>query len=231
MQLSERMKMIADMLKACDVLADVGCDHAYITIDAVKSGRAKRACAMDVRQGPLDNAAANIKAAGLGGKISTVLSDGLNELPGTADEIMITGMGGGLTCSILERGREKLERCKRLIVSPHSDRAMVRKKIHELGFIIVSESDCIEDGKYYQCIAAEHGREKYEPEIFYEYGVFLLENRSENLIRYLRDKKEKSTAVERDFREKNGIVAKLPPEFMKQKSMIESALRFMGIGE
>ncbi len=108
---------------------------------------------------------------------------------------------------------------------------MVRKKIHELGFIIVSESDCIEDGKYYQCIAAEHGREKYEPEIFYEYGVFLLENRSENLIRYLRDKKEKSTVVERDFREKNGIVAKLPPEFMKQKSMIESALRFMGIGE
>ena len=229
MQLGSRMEMIAGCLKDCKVLADVGCDHAYITINAVQMGRAERAYAMDVRTGPLERAAANIKTAGLEGRISTVLSDGLDKLPEPADEIIITGMGGMLVCRILEEGRDKLAACKRLILSPHSDRAQVRRKLHELGFIIVSESDCIEDGKYYQCICAEHGHEKYEPEIFYEFGVFLLENRSDNLIKYLKTKKNKTTAVENEIRTKNGDDAELPAELLRQKATIEKALMFMGI--
>ena len=149
MQLGKRMEMIAEMVKPCRVLADVGCDHAYITIKVVAENKAETAYAMDINEGPLARAAANIDAAGLAERIYTILSDGLNKLPEAADEIIISGMGGMLITRILEEGKEKLAACRRLIVSPQSDRAAVRKKIHELGFLITAEKDCFDEGKYY----------------------------------------------------------------------------------
>ena len=227
-KLGNRMEMIAEMISDCRVLADVGCDHAYITIKAVKDGKAETAYAMDINEGPLARAAANIDAAGLSDRIHTVLSDGLDKIPESADEIIISGMGGMLITRILEEGKEKLAKCRRLIVSPQSDRAAVRKKIHELGFLITDDRDCFDEGKYYQCICAEHGREKYEWDMFYEYGVFLLESRSENLIRYLMNKKKKITEAEQSYRMAKEDETALPAELLSQKNSIEAALKFMG---
>lgn len=230
MQLTERMKMIAGLIKECDVLADVGCDHAYITIEAVKSGRAKKAYAMDVRKGPLERAAANIKAAGLDGRIETVLSDGLKGLGEKVSQVIVSGMGGMLICRILDEGKEKLKECERLILSPQSDRAEVRRKLHEMGFYICREADCHDSGKYYQCICAEHGEEKYEREIFYEYGKLLLEEKSEELIRHLKQKKAKTTAVEQSIRRADPDIAVLPSELIKEMDSIDDALKFIGKG-
>ena len=83
-RMSMRLVTIADMLGADGfrpkAVADVGCDHGYISIYLVQSGIADSAIAMDVRKGPLSGAAGNISEYGLDGSIVTRLSDGLKEL-------------------------------------------------------------------------------------------------------------------------------------------------------
>lgn len=152
--LSIRMKMIAGLCRKCGVLADIGCDHAYISIYLAENGLADKVYAMDLRPGPLERAAANIETAGLAGRVSTVLSDGLENLPEPADTVIISGMGGILICKILSEGSEKLSKTERLILQPQSDRTQVRKMLADMGYIIEDEADCFDDGKYYQAILA-----------------------------------------------------------------------------
>ena len=48
MQLSHRMQSVADLVTPGECLADIGTDHGYIPIEMVRTGRTKRAIAMDV---------------------------------------------------------------------------------------------------------------------------------------------------------------------------------------
>ena len=52
-KLSNRMKCIADMVTPGKVVADIGCDHAFISIYLVKQGISEGGLAMDIAAGPL----------------------------------------------------------------------------------------------------------------------------------------------------------------------------------
>lgn len=52
MQLSHRMQSVADLVTPGECLADIGTDHGYIPIEMVRTGRTKRAIAMDDKEGP-----------------------------------------------------------------------------------------------------------------------------------------------------------------------------------
>lgn len=185
--LSNRLKMLYDMIPACDTLADVGCDHAYISIEATKNMLCKRAFAMDVRSGPLEKAKINIKEAGLEDRIHTVLSDGLLNAPDEVlDVILISGMGGILMDGILDQGRIHLSSNKCLLLQPQSDMLLVRHRLHELGYVIKSERALVEGGKYYFAICAVPGKvEIYSQEFMYHFGKCLLDEKDETLLEYL----------------------------------------------
>ena len=107
MQLEGRLKLIAELVPECEVLADVGTDHGYIPIYCVQNGMCNRAIAMDVNPLPLDRADAHIKKYDLDKFISTRLSDGVQQLsPDEADVIVIAGMGGQLIMNILDAGAD-----------------------------------------------------------------------------------------------------------------------------
>lgn len=141
------------------VIADVGCDHAYVSIALRKRNLAKKVIAMDVRTGPLNIARKNIEGSGYKREIDIRLGDGLERLvPGEADVIIIAGMGGLLMNGILERGKECLlvpEKKPVLILQPQSDIAEVRKFLYQHRYHIVCETMLEEDGKYYTIIKAE----------------------------------------------------------------------------
>ena len=80
MQLSKRLRAVADLVPDGAVLADVGTDHAYIPIALVEEGKIPQALAMDINQGPLMRAEENIQSHGLKEKIETRLSDGLEKM-------------------------------------------------------------------------------------------------------------------------------------------------------
>lgn len=156
-KLSERLKAVAELVKPCDTLADVGTDHGYIPIYLRDCKKIKYAIAMDINKGPLLHASEHIKQYHMTESIETRLSDGLLALkPGEADVIVIAGMGGSLMMRILSQGRETACMAKSLVLQPQSELMAFREFLYKNGYQITAEDMVFEDGKYYPMMAAKY---------------------------------------------------------------------------
>ncbi len=161
---SVRMEAIASQVTPGNRVADVGCDHAYIPIELVRTGRIPSALAMDLREGPLERARAHIAACGLDDRIATRRSDGLAALlPDEVDTLLIAGMGGRTIARILTE-RPVPESIGELVLAPQSEWADVRRTVREIGFVITDEDMVVEDGKYYPILRAGRGTAPTLPE-------------------------------------------------------------------
>ncbi len=181
-KLSDRMKCIADIVTPGKRVADIGCDHALVSIYLAQSGLAEKVIAMDVAQGPLSCAVTNIQKYGLSEKIETRLSDGMTALkPGETDAAVIAGMGGLLIVDILKKGLSPelsvITDQYELYLSPQSEIPEVRKFLRENSFCIVDEHMMQEDGKYYNIIKAVFRASKYASE---NDSIIEAENATEN---------------------------------------------------
>lgn len=197
--LSTRLKMVADMVSAGLTVADIGCDHAFTSIYLVEQGTAPSCIAADLRRGPLSGAALHIEEAGLPHKITTRLSDGLKEIaPGETDAVLISGMGGPLIASILENSIDTTKKARELILSPQSEPEAVRHFLKENGFFIEKEAMCFDEGKYYICIKAKpvenassslwdsmNSAEGQEDDFFFRYGRYLFLHPTDVFLEYL----------------------------------------------
>lgn len=152
--LSERMRVIADMVRPGSVIADIGTDHGWLPVYLLQTGKCSRALAMDLRPGPLERADSHVKAAGLSSKIILRLSDGMDELkPGEADGLIISGMGGNVMRNIVSKGMSLglfgADKIRDAVFQPQSDMRGFFRYITANGFVIRKESIIFEDGKYY----------------------------------------------------------------------------------
>ncbi|QUH27524.1 tRNA (adenine(22)-N(1))-methyltransferase [Vallitalea guaymasensis] len=196
MEISNRLKAISDMVDNNSVIGDVGTDHGYIPIYLAKQHRIKHAIALDINKGPLEKAKKNIKEYNVENYVETRLSDGLKEMKeNEVDTIIIAGMGGTLIERILDDGSNIVCSVHKLILSPHSDTQCIRKKIHELCFTITKEKLIKDEGKYYNIICAERGKEKKYDTIGYKYGKILIEEKEPLLKEKLQVEKNKYTQV------------------------------------
>lgn len=187
MEISKRLKAIADMVTRSNTACDVGTDHGYLAIYLVNNNICPGVIAMDVAGGPLGKAVDNIKAYNLGDRISTRLSDGVDKLsPGEAQTVIMAGMGGRLINSLLEKGSGVLSTVDELILSPHTDADLVRHFLLSHGYSITNENMLVDEGKYYIIIRAVHGVEEYAGECEYLFGKLLLEDRNPLLYEYLK---------------------------------------------
>lgn len=184
MKLSKRLSTIAELVPQARVVADIGCDHAYVAIELIRSGRAERVLACDIRKGPLEIARRNVEEAGYGEQIDLRLGDGLAPVvPGEADTVVIAGMGGGLVIDIL---KDRIHEFDRYVLSPQSELDKVRHFLHEKEMRIDKEVMVYDEGKYYTIMTVEQGTEKYENEWEYLYGKYLLDRRDEVLKAFLK---------------------------------------------
>lgn len=198
--------MLADMVTPESRVADVGCDHGFLSIYLVQKGISPRVLAMDLRSGPLGAAREHIAACGLGAYIETRLSDGMQKLAlGEADSVVCAGMGGRLMEKILTEGMEKAVSVRELILQPQSEIREFRAFLHRTGFVILAEDAVYEDGKYYFAIKAAYGAENCGPSetvdqtglqrIYDEYGELLLESRHPVLWQYLLFKRDRGERI------------------------------------
>ena len=184
-----RLRAIAGMVTKGNRLADVGCDHGYLSIWLVSEKTVPSAIAMDVRPGPLSRARENITRYGLEDYIETRLSDGLAKLePGEGDTLVIAGMGGPLMERILKDGAKVREGFQELILQPQSDLPHFRHFLSEIGWEIVREEMIKEDGKFYPMMKAvrnNSGKKTVYTEEEAWFGPLLLEKRHPVLKEYL----------------------------------------------
>ncbi|MCL2707820.1 MAG: class I SAM-dependent methyltransferase [Defluviitaleaceae bacterium] len=153
------LELIKSENKKIGVLADIGCDHAYVPIAAILSGLCDRAVACDVRPGPLMIAKTNIAAHSLSERIVNRLGDGLEPLGQDELEcVVIAGIGGINIADMLWRSIEAAESAGRLILQPQRDAPEFRRRLHQMGFSIEDEILSREGGRFYTALRAKRGK-------------------------------------------------------------------------
>ena len=148
--LSDRLTACCKFINSGDRVADVGCDHGYLSIYLVQRNICQKVIAMDVRKGPLARAAQTIERFGCENVVETRLSDGIQKLAlGEADGFVCAGMGGRLVLQILHRDKEKVACMKQVILQPQSELWLVRRMLSRWGMEIETERMVFEEGKFY----------------------------------------------------------------------------------
>lgn len=145
---------ISDRLLACcayitpgDRIADVGCDHGYLSIYLLTNGIAGSAIASDLREGPLQSAVINAEKYGVRDRMEFYLSDGVRNIPRDFDTLVCAGMGAHTMISILEDAPWLKNKKYRLILQCQIKTPMLRRYLSENGWNIRRES-VLRDGKF-----------------------------------------------------------------------------------
>ena len=186
MELSKRLRAVADLVTAGYQVADIGTDHAYIPIFLTETGKTDYAVAMDVNKGPLRKAQENICAYKMEEQIETRLSDGFSALKvQEVQSAVIAGMGGNLVIRILEEGHDVVSCLKECILQPQSEPDKVRAFLLQEGFFFIEEDMVEEDGKYYPMMKVRPPKKSGKKDGQLQYGKLLLEKRHPVLKRYL----------------------------------------------
>ena len=148
-KLSKRLQALADMVNEGAPLADIGCDHGYVPVYLVQSGKIQYAVASDINEGPLASCKVLVEENALEDKIKCVLSNGLESINlDEVDDVLIAGMGGELIAEILGNVDTEALKNKHLILNPMTHPEIARRFLYENGFEIKKDI-IVKDGKHF----------------------------------------------------------------------------------
>lgn len=209
--LTKRLSKIVSVLPKCEVLADVGCDHGYVGLEALERDIAQRVVFVDVSAPSLEKARINCKESFVT-RAEFVCRDGLGNI--CADCAVIAGMGGLEIISVLINAETLPDN---LVLQPMRNQRDVRIWLTN-GYEIVSDQVFF-DGKFYDLIVAERnvgGCKLSEEEI--TFGKTNLEKASPDFVAYLQKEQAKyqqilqqcnDTVAKQKYAEINGILARI----------------------
>ena len=157
-ELTPRLRMVADMIPVGAVLADVGTDHAYLPAALMLEGKIPFAIAADLREGPLSRAKETVQEYGLSGKIAFRLCDGLKGIRAEeVDAVSIAGMGGETIAMILEAALWTREQNTALVLQPMSSMDELRRWLQANGYMIAEERLAREGDTIYTALSVRAG--------------------------------------------------------------------------
>lgn len=189
LHLTPRLKAIADSIFECNMIADIGSDHAYLPIFLIKNKKIKKAIASDVNIGPANISRERIRQYGIDNAIDVRVGYGLKVLePNEADVIIISGMGGLLIVNIIKESQDIARNSQMLILQPMKDGYQLRKWLVENFFDIVGEEIVKEESKFYEIIWAVPADRKKELQNVNIIGDKLLEKNNPILLEYVDSK-------------------------------------------
>ena len=185
---SVRLTKIVSLIPNCDTLADVGCDHGYVGIEALTTGRAKRVIFVDISTPSLDKARLNCPREHRQ-QAQFVCQDGLGQL--AVDVAVIAGMGGLETISILQ---ESTSLPQNLVLQPMRNQRDVRKYLQSNYRIVVDVK--FFDGKFYDLIYAVRCNTPDKlTELELEFGKTNFVNPTQDFQKFLATEQSKLTTI------------------------------------
>lgn len=232
MELSKRLKFIADKIDKCKSIADIGTDHGYLPIYAVKNNICEKAIASDINKSPVKKARLNVSCEKLSDKIDVRLGPGLTPiLKGEVNGVVIAGMGGNLIRDILKAEKKKVEGYDFLILQPAQNPEVLREYLYTHHYQIIDEDVCFDDNIFYELIKVKVGDSNFldvDP-IFYEFSPVLLEssnpevddyllfkkNKYEKIIGFIKDNTESAIKRKNDINDKLKLINKFIEERKK----------------
>ncbi|AVN64325.1 MULTISPECIES: tRNA (adenine(22)-N(1))-methyltransferase [Mesoplasma] len=157
--LTKRLRTIAELIDSCNVVADIGTDHAYLPITLVKEKRTKFAYAVDVNDEPLGWAKKNINMYNCNNQIQTILSDGLDfvleEQIQFIDVVTICGLGSTTILDIVKKDNNKIGK---YIICSNTEISNIREWVFEKQYSISFEDFIIDSKKGYWVIVIEKNK-------------------------------------------------------------------------
>lgn len=145
--LSPRLQACADFVLPGERIADIGCDHGYLSLYLLQNNIASLAIAADVNEMPLQSAKSNAEKFGFSDRISFHLSDGVQNIPRNFDAMICAGMGADTIISILSAAPWLKSQKYRLIIQCQSKTPMLRRFLSENGWCI-NEERVLRDGRF-----------------------------------------------------------------------------------
>ena len=221
MELSKRLKRIAEHVDKCESVADIGTDHGYIPIYLVKEGICKKAIASDINKGPIEKAKVNVAFEGVSNKVKCLLGPGLNPLKvGEVNGVILAGMGGNLTRDILLVDMDKVKKYDFIILQPAQNPEVLREFLYKNDYEIIDEDLIKDEGRFYELFKVKYNENSeklvFEDELEYEVSPLLREkghplfkefieekiNRCETILSFIKEDTEAAKKRKSDLEEK-----------------------------
>lgn len=221
MELSKRLKRIAEHVDKCESVADIGTDHGYIPIYLVKEGICKKAIASDINKGPIEKAKVNVAFEGVSDKVKCLLGPGLNPLKvGEVNGVILAGMGGNLTRDILLADMDKVKKYDFIILQPAQNPEVLREFLYKNDYEIIDEDLIKDEGRFYELFKVKYNENSeklvFEDELEYEVSPLLKEkghplfkefieekiNRCETILSFIKEDTEAAKKRKSDLEEK-----------------------------
>lgn len=221
MELSKRLKRIAEHVDKCESVADIGTDHGYIPIYLVKEGICKKAIASDINKGPIEKAKVNVAFEGVSDNVKCLLGPGLNPLKvGEVNGVILAGMGGNLTRDILLADMDKVKKYDFIILQPAQNPEVLREFLYKNDYEIIDEDLIKDEGRFYELFKVKYNENSeklvFEDELEYEVSPLLREkghplfkefieekiSRCETILSFIKEDTEAAKKRKSDLEEK-----------------------------
>lgn len=158
----ERLKAIADEISPGASVADIGLDHALLSLYLVDSGRCPRIIGVENQSGPYQKALEAIRQADRADHIELRFGSGLAPLSaGEVDEVVIAGMGGETMTAILDEEPLKASSFQRYVFQPMSRLECLREFLASRGWHLTGERAVYDQERFYIIVTAAPGGQPY----------------------------------------------------------------------
>ncbi len=160
LELSPRLRLLAQWVPQGARLADVGTDHAYLPVWLDIQDRVSSAIASDLRPGPLARARETGRIHGAR-RVEYRLCDGLAAIqPEETDTIVIAGMGGENIAAILAAAPWTKDGAHTLLLQPMTRAEELRAFLSGHGYRVLREALVEDRGTIYPVLSVTAGEEE-----------------------------------------------------------------------
>ncbi|MBQ8196911.1 MAG: SAM-dependent methyltransferase [Clostridia bacterium] len=155
-----RLKEIYSVIPACNIFADIGCDHGYIAKAMLDGNKCEKVIIADISAPCLKKAEDLLADKIKSGKAQSFIADGFDGLP-AVDCALIAGMGGEEICAILIKAKSLPEK---LVLQPMKNPRKVRETALSLGYRFIKDYTFTCNKKYYDVMVLEKGQDSLTEE-------------------------------------------------------------------
>lgn len=201
LNLSERMEAILDLCDVKKVIADIGCDHGYISAELILQNKAERVIATDISLDCLNKAINLANTINILPFISFREGNGFQYITkhDKVQQAVIAGVGGEEIINIM---LEKPRKLWNFVLQPMSDVIALRKFLLANRFKILVDKLIKEGDKYYNVIKVTYGRQSLtELEIYF--GLTNFRENYKVFYEYLMENKAKFDELKSKYGELN----------------------------
>lgn len=190
--LPKRLAAVVNFIPEGKTVADIGADHAYLSVYLVLQGICPRVIATERNEKPWRRARALVSAYCLEDRVQVRRGEGLSALlPGEVQVAVVAGMGGTTIKELLAATPGVLQNLERLVLQPMTGAGNLRLWMVDNGWRVAEETLVKEGGRVYAVVAAEQGEESVKDRFLVEMGPRLVEKGDPLFLTYLQEQDKK----------------------------------------